>query len=398
MYDPVYGNHIGVVINNQDPENRGRLQIFIPHLSNNLLPTWNTNLEDISFKSTEVDAKLGSVLERLKNTLPWAETAVPSFGGGTAGPTKYDGNSSPLPLVPNAAGMIIRAKEIQTLNNGNGNGQSFDRTDQGIPKTLDEVPDGVLRYIAGIGATESGVFLDDNATGRVTTEAYNIQRNIDNTRILGIAGKTWDQLTPAQRDEVDSGFFQNSPKNIRDNSNINLTNRGTLEQQTLSIARLLYSTKRFRPAYEYAKNNDFKPADVIVAGLNTGSGFYNGPRNQPNEAAKARNLSAQEIRDYIKKFDSNPDNLKKQNEQLAGATGEGSRSSPIRMTDSLAAEGGVGSPSGGGAAAGFFSKPAIGAKVWVFFHGGDVQRPVYFASVMEPANYEVANQTVATSG
>ena len=83
-------------------------------------------------------------------------------------------------------------------------------------------------------------------------------------------------------------------------------------------------------------------------------------------------------------------------DKLASATI--SKSSPVQMTDSLAAEGGVGSPSGGGAAAGFFSKPAVGAKVWVFFHGGDVQRPVYFASVMEPANYQVANQTVASSG
>jgi len=38
---------------------------------------------------------------------------------------------------------------------------------------------------------------------------------------------------------------------------------------------------------------------------------------------------------------------------------------------------GVGSPNG------FFSKPVVGAKVWVFFHGGDIQRPVYFASVLE---------------
>jgi hypothetical protein len=39
-----------------------------------------------------------------------------------------------------------------------------------------------------------------------------------------------------------------------------------------------------------------------------------------------------------------------------------------------------------GAAMGFTSIPYMGSKVWVFFIGGDVQRPVYFASVYEPNN------------
>jgi hypothetical protein len=67
---------------------------------------------------------------------------------------------------------------------------------------------------------------------------------------------------------------------------------------------------------------------------------------------------------------------------------------PIRIQDTLAAEAGVPMPSSASGAAGFFSRPAVGAKVWVFFYDGDVQRPVYFASVQEATNYQVANQNL----
>lgn len=395
MYDPVYGNHIGVVIDNQDPENRGRLQIFIPHLSNNLLPTWNTNLQDISFKSTEVDAKLGSVLERLKNTLPWAETAVPSFGGGTAGPTKYDGNSSPLPLVPNAAGMLINAKKVGSLNfskKGSESGQSFDRTN--LPANLDEVPDNVLRYIAGIGAGETGVFTNMNYD-YILKQAYDPTLTRLNAQKAFPKNATEEQI----RYLTDEGFFQFRQENVDEYPTANVTNKGSLSEQTVSMAR--YLKKLSNDGYKLIEANEFDSADKYFksGGVNGRWAVLRSVDNGYNKAITARSQDAQKIRDYINAFDKDPDNLKKQNELIAGnSISNDKKSTPIQMTDSLAAEGGVGSPSGGGAAAGFFSKPAVGAKVWVFFHGGDVQRPVYFASVMEPANYQVANQTVASSG
>lgn len=50
-------------------------------------------------------------------------------------------------------------------------------------------------------------------------------------------------------------------------------------------------------------------------------------------------------------------------------------------------------PPGGddGTAYGTFSTPDIGAKVWVFFLGGDPQKPVYFAQVLDPSSMQQAN-------
>lgn len=47
---------------------------------------------------------------------------------------------------------------------------------------------------------------------------------------------------------------------------------------------------------------------------------------------------------------------------------------------------------GRGSSVGHFSIPDDGAKVWVFFHGGDTQRPVYFAAYNEPGNVAAHQQ------
>lgn len=79
----IYGNHIGIVISDagEDPENRGRCQIFIPHISNTLFKDWNENLNDIDFN--HLDKINPAIIQRLKLVLPWAECAAPIFGGST---------------------------------------------------------------------------------------------------------------------------------------------------------------------------------------------------------------------------------------------------------------------------------------------------------------------------
>ena len=80
----LYVNHLGIVVSDasQDPENRGRCQVFIPHISNTLYKNWNEKMEDIDF--THVDKIPKDVLKRLKQVLPWAECAAPIYGGGTS--------------------------------------------------------------------------------------------------------------------------------------------------------------------------------------------------------------------------------------------------------------------------------------------------------------------------
>lgn len=84
--EPIYGNHLGIVINKNDPESRGRVQIWIPYLSNTLHANWNKELKNKQFKHIHDSGALTpELVEELKNVLPWAECASPIFGAGTSG-------------------------------------------------------------------------------------------------------------------------------------------------------------------------------------------------------------------------------------------------------------------------------------------------------------------------
>ena len=80
---PVFGNYLGIVLFNNDPEQRERLQVFIPHLSCTIYKDWNEALTDQVVKNPS--SLPSTVLEKLQKILPWAEVCKPSFGGGTAG-------------------------------------------------------------------------------------------------------------------------------------------------------------------------------------------------------------------------------------------------------------------------------------------------------------------------
>ena len=47
-----------------------------------------------------------------------------------------------------------------------------------------------------------------------------------------------------------------------------------------------------------------------------------------------------------------------------------------------------------GSATGTFSTVNVGAKVWVFFYGGDVQKPIYFAQCLDSASTAQAFQNL----
>lgn len=83
-----YSNYLGIVIDNADPKQRGRCKIFVPHLSTNLLEGWIKDKKDKNFKfiGDNIETSLNAdIIDRLKKHLPWAEAAMPIFGGSSSG-------------------------------------------------------------------------------------------------------------------------------------------------------------------------------------------------------------------------------------------------------------------------------------------------------------------------
>jgi hypothetical protein len=81
-----YGNYLGIVVQNNDPEHRGRVKIFVPHVSVTLYDNWNKDGIDKLFKFPGNENDLDkNVIDDVKAVLPWAEAAGPLFGGNASG-------------------------------------------------------------------------------------------------------------------------------------------------------------------------------------------------------------------------------------------------------------------------------------------------------------------------
>lgn len=73
------GFSLGIVVQNNDPQKRGRVKVFIPHLSLNLYEGWDNLSEEKTFEKLS-DPKIKVVIDDIKNQLPWANCAAPIFG------------------------------------------------------------------------------------------------------------------------------------------------------------------------------------------------------------------------------------------------------------------------------------------------------------------------------
>ena len=81
-------NYLGICINNNDPQRRGRVQIFIPHIMPALYEYWNKEGKDININCVgdNLENSLTSdVIDELRKILPWAESASPILGSSSPG-------------------------------------------------------------------------------------------------------------------------------------------------------------------------------------------------------------------------------------------------------------------------------------------------------------------------
>lgn len=78
-----FGAYVGLVIDSSDPDDLGRVKVFVPGKNGPLYDGWNNLNTDIDFASPTSDKFPSNLLTRLKKTLPWARASMPLWGGGT---------------------------------------------------------------------------------------------------------------------------------------------------------------------------------------------------------------------------------------------------------------------------------------------------------------------------
>lgn len=84
------GNYVGIVIQNNDPIGQGRVKVYVPHISPNVYKRWNEISKDKKFKflGKNINSDLSTILEDLKEIIPWCTCASPLVGENTSG--KYN--------------------------------------------------------------------------------------------------------------------------------------------------------------------------------------------------------------------------------------------------------------------------------------------------------------------
>ena len=85
-----FGNHLGIVIQNNDPEKGGKIKVWVPHISPTVYKNWDENNKDKSFKfiGRNINSDLTDIVEDLKKILPWADSACPIIG--SVAPGRYN--------------------------------------------------------------------------------------------------------------------------------------------------------------------------------------------------------------------------------------------------------------------------------------------------------------------
>jgi len=84
-----HGNYLGIVIQNNDPEKRGRIKVFVPHISSSVYEKWyqpeDGTVKNKHFKFMGAEGGVETsltreIIDKLKERVPWAICAAPLVG------------------------------------------------------------------------------------------------------------------------------------------------------------------------------------------------------------------------------------------------------------------------------------------------------------------------------
>jgi hypothetical protein len=274
-----YGNYLGICINNQDPEFRGRVQIFIPHIMPALYEGWNQEGIDITIECVGNNLPNGlnsGIIEKLTKMLPWAEGAMPIIGtsvGGQYNPSS--GNFNQTSVQEGQGDINLEAFSSLNLN------------------------DNLTKFVASIGARETSFSASEassdyyNAVSTVQGQSY---RNSNVARGVQQEGLTLEQ---AQAKYGDYGFFQTNQNDVEDavrrgvprevaSAMNNGGGRGnyTVAQQTNAIAEYI---KKYKPqAAAAASRGDWPTANSLLNGK--WPSLPGGRSHRPTNDAKANSF------------------------------------------------------------------------------------------------------------
>ncbi len=133
-YPKYYGNYLGIVVQNNDPDRRGRVKVFVPHISPTVYKNWVERDTDVAFRfiGKNINSDLSDVIDDLKKVLPWGEVSMPITGevaSGRYNDTLKYATTSDTNNIDESVQDLDRPPEIGTNIDGTGEktGAIFDQ-------------------------------------------------------------------------------------------------------------------------------------------------------------------------------------------------------------------------------------------------------------------------------
>lgn len=180
----VSGPHIGLVIQNNDPERRNRCKIFIPYITSYatdiLAESENRErtFDFVDFENPSEDMK--QILNELKRILPWAEYAGPIFGGNSSYVYDSPNHKLKVPVRPSTSRNSTGSLVFDQFNGSNPYSNLY------TTKRYEGAPSGTFS-VPNVGAYVWCLFYQNN----VNTPIYfaSVYNNDDLKRIYAGDGE-----------------------------------------------------------------------------------------------------------------------------------------------------------------------------------------------------------------
>ena len=447
-----YGNYLGLVVEDYDPEFRNRIKVFVPAISATLLKSINTKRKDVTIAGLGINLPNhleDEAFQELVKILPWTECAAPLFGGGTSshynrqtkrvtnknnpGAAKDDNTDSKgTPLPAGTAGDITGRSEAGKESDAFSGKNILSRGNINIDE-LSDAQFNKIKFVASIGYRETGFSVaeatNDSANGlankpKKDASGNTVYRNgrpvyveVRNANVLAEYNRLtkrkgeWDPnntpdpiaLAAARQKYGDYGIYQ---VNQKDGPAI-LNGRGlpstTNLQQTLAIVDYIDNTlsKQKRPNYTKTDNTlgvseliaagNFKQAELKLNGF-----WHSLPKGGSHHVAtdavayQLQNTTRAQAKAGGPLSIALNTNPYNPNSAATPASVDTAVARLLANRQMKVNENSydINATYTTGLPGGIFSTPKINSHVWVFFTDGDPQYPVYFAQHVVVADWQ----------
>lgn len=386
-----YGNYLGLVIEDQDPEYRNRVKVFVPAISATILNRLNAKKKNVTISGIGINLPDGNGLdpeayEELRKILPWAECAAPLFGGGTS--FHYNPETKNTTNKDNV-GAGTTAEPSNTPG---------DKTNPPGDKATQDSFSGtsnMVKMLASIALRESGA--GQKSLKGTLSEAYsnylNKASNNANVRKSGaLLGSDFGiyQVNGENNNEAKAKGIGSLNGYDTSGKAIPTSFKEQTENVGRYIAEILNKRGKSKGVVDDINRGDFAAAEKKLNGVwpsLPGGGSYHSSLDAA--AKKAQAGDDRYIRAVLDATIFTPGEQPFTADAVTASVRHLSQAHANKVNENVMDLGGSYTTAMPG---GMFSTPKVNSHVWVFFNEGDPQYPVYFAQHIVIADWQRVKQ------